>query len=67
MPTYAELIEFLKENEIIRYSHCTESKRIDLLLKTGLIPEKYVTNKQERAKKDIDPKYNFLKQQSKEG
>ena len=27
-----------------------------------MIPEKYGTNKQEKAKKDIDPKYNFLRQ-----
>ena len=35
---------------------------MDLLIKRGLIPEKYGTNKQEKAKKDIDPKYNFLRQ-----
>ena len=27
-----------------------------------LIPEIYYTNKQEKVKKDIDPKYNFLRQ-----
>ena len=27
-----------------------------------MIPEKYETNKQVKAKKDIDPKYNFLTQ-----
>ena len=31
-----------------------------MLVKRGLIPEKYDTNKQVKAKKDIDPKYNFL-------
>ena len=37
-------------------------KLIDLLIKRGLINEKYDTNKQVRARKDIDPKYYFLKQ-----
>ena len=62
MPTSAELMEILKENDIRGYSHYTKSKLIDLLFKRGLIPEKYDTNKREKAKKDIDPKYNFLRQ-----
>ena len=62
MPTYAELMEILKANEIRGYSHYTKSKLIDLLLKRGLLPENYGTNKQEEAKKNIDPKYNFLRQ-----
>ena len=60
MPNYAELIEILKENEIREYSHYTKSKLIDLLIKKGLIPAKYGRFKQENAKTDIDPKYNFL-------
>ena len=62
MPTSAELKEILKENTIKEYSHYTKSKLIDLLVKRGLIPEQYETNKQVKAKKDIDPKYNFLRQ-----
>ena len=62
MPTHAELMEILKANEIRRSSHYTKSKLIDLLFKRGLIPEKYGTNKQENAKKNIDSKYNFLRQ-----
>ena len=62
MPTYAELMEILKANEIRGYSHYTKSKLIDLLVKKGLIPEKHGKNKQEKAKEDIDPKYNFLRQ-----
>ena len=62
MSTYAELMEILKANEIRGYSHYTKSKLIDLLFKIGLIPEKYGTNKQEKAKRDIDPKYKFLRQ-----
>ena len=56
MPTSAELMEILKDNEIRGYSHYNKSKHIDLLIKKGLIPEKYGINKQEKAKKDIDPK-----------
>ena len=62
MSTYVELMEFLKANEIRGYSHYTKSKLIYLLFKRGLIPEKYGTNKQEKAKKNIDHKYNFLRQ-----
>ena len=39
MPTYTELMEILKANEIRGYSHYTKSKLIDLLIKRGLIPE----------------------------
>ena len=53
-------MEILISNEKRGYSHYTKSKLIDLLVKRGLIPEKYGTNKQEKAKKNIDPKYNFL-------
>ena len=67
MPTYAELMEILKANEIRGYSHYIKSKLIDLLIKRGLIPEKYANNKQVKAKKNINPKYNFLRQQSREG
>ena len=70
MPTYAELMEILKVNEISGYSQYNKPKCIDLLIKKGLISEKYGTIKQEKAKKDIDPKYYFLRQirsKSKEG
>ena len=50
MPNYAELMEILKANEIRGYSHYTESKLIDLLVKRGLIPEKHSKNKQENDK-----------------
>ena len=49
-------MEILKANEIREYSHYTKSKPIDLL-----IPEKYDTYKQVKVRKDIDPKYYFLK------
>ena len=61
MPTYAELMEILKAKEIRGYSHYTKSKLIDLLITKDLISEKYGTLKQEISKKDIDPKYYFLR------
>ena len=45
MPTSVELMEILKENEIIGYSHYIKSMLIDLLFKRGLIPKKYGTNR----------------------
>ena len=33
-----------------------------MLVKRGLISEKHGYKKQENAKKDIDPKYNYLRQ-----
>ena len=62
MPTYAELMEILKANEIRGYTHYTKSKLIDLLVKRGLTPEKHGNNQQEKIIKDIDPKYSFLRQ-----
>ena len=62
MPTSAELREILKENQIRGYSHYTKSKLIDFLVKRVLIPEKYYTNKQVKARKDKESKYNFLNQ-----
>ena len=61
MPTSAELIEILKDNETREYSQYTRSKLIALLIKRGLLPDKYGTNKQEKQKKNIDPKYTFLR------
>ena len=55
-------MEILKANEIRGYFNYTKSKIIELLVRRGLIPEKHGKNKQEKAKKDIDPKYNFLRQ-----
>ena len=57
-----ELMDILKANEIRGYSHYTKSKRIALLSKRGLIPEKHGNNKQEKIIKDIDPKHSFLRQ-----
>ena len=62
MLTSADLKEIIKQNQIRGYSHYTKSKLFHLLVKRGFIIEKYDTSKQEKAKKDIDPKYNFLRQ-----
>ena len=51
MPTYAELMEILKENEIRGYSHYTKSKLIDLLFKRGLIPENMVLINKKKQRK----------------
>ena len=61
MLTFAQLKEILKENQIKGYSHYRKSKLIDLLDKRELLPEKYQTNKQVKAKKNIDHKYNFVR------
>ena len=61
MPTYAELMEILKANEIRGYSHYTKPKLIDLLVKRGLISEKHGKNIQEKIIKDIYPKCNFVR------
>ena len=55
-------MEILKANETKGYSYYTKSKLIDLFSKKGVVPEKYRTNEQEKAKMDTDPKYNFLLQ-----
>ena len=62
MPTYAQLVAILKANEIRVYSHYTKTKLVDLLGKRGLMPEKYEIIIQDKSKKDIDPKYIFLRQ-----
>ena len=61
MPTFAELKVILKENQIRGYCHYNKSKLYDLLLKRGLIPENLNIDKV-KAKRDIDFKYNFLRQ-----
>ena len=48
MPTYAELMEILKANEIRGYSHYSKWKLIDLLFKRELIPENHGNNKYEK-------------------
>ena len=57
----------LKKNEIRGYLHYNKSELIDVLIKRGLLPETInnttITSQLEResTKKEINPKYNFLK------
>ena len=54
MVTFTQLKEILKENQIKGYSHYTESKLIDFLDKRELLPEKYETNKQVKARRILN-------------
>ena len=51
IPASAKLMEIRKENEIRGYCLYSKSKLIDLLIKKGLIPEKYCTNEQEKQRR----------------
>ena len=57
----------LKKNKIGGYLHYNKSELIDVLIKRGLLPEiinvTTITSLPERenTKKNINPKYNFLK------
>ena len=57
----------LKENKIRGYLHYNKSELIDVLIKRGLLPETInvttITSlpKRENSRKEINPKYNFLK------
>ena len=62
-----ELRAMLKENKIRGHLHYNKSERVDVLVKTGLLPQTIkittITSlpEQEDTKKEINPKYNFLK------
>ena len=62
-----ELRAMLKENKIRGYLHYNKSELVDVLVKRGLLPDTInittITSLPERenTKKDINPKYNFLK------
>ena len=57
----------LKENKIRGYLHCNKSELVDVLIKRGLLPDTMsITTiislpERENTKKEINPKYNFLK------
>ena len=51
MPTYAELMEILKANDIRGYSHYIKTKLIDLLIKRGLIPGQYANNNKKKQRR----------------
>ena len=62
-----ELRAMLKKNKIRGYLHYNKSELIDVLIQPGLLPETInittITSLPEREnnKKEINPKYNFLK------
>ena len=67
MMSLTELRKMIKENKIKGYLHYNKSELIDVLVERGLLPEiiknTTITSPSERkdAKKEINPKYNFLK------
>ena len=67
MMSLTELRAMIKENKIKGYLHYNKSELIDVLVERGLLPEtikiKTITSLPERqnTKKEINPKYNFLK------
>ena len=67
MISLTELRAMLKKNKIRGYLHYNKSELVDVLVKRGLLPEiikiTTITSLPERedTKKEINPKYNFLK------
>ena len=67
MISLTELRAMLKKNKIREYLQYNKSELIDVLIKRGLLPETInvttITSLPERenTKKEINPKYNFLK------
>ena len=60
----AELRAMLKKNKIRGYLHYNKSELIDVLIKRGFPPETVnitTITERENTKKEITPKYNFLK------
>ena len=68
MISLTELRAMLKEKKIGGYLHYNKSELVDVLVKRGLLPAiiKITTitslHEREDTKKEINPKYNFLKQ-----
>ena len=64
---FDELRAMLKKNKIRGYLHYNKSEHIDVLIKRGLLPDTInviaITSliERENAKKERNPKYNFLK------
>ena len=68
MISLTELRAMLKENKIRGYRHYNKSELVDVLVKRWLLPEtiKITTiislSERENTKKEINHKYNFLKE-----
>ena len=67
MISLTELIAIIKENKIRGYLHHNKSELVDVLIKRGLLPETIMITtitsltERENTKKEINPKYKFLK------
>ena len=67
MISLTELRAMLKENKLRGYLHYNKSELVDVLVKRGLLSDTMnittITSLPERenTKKEINPKYNFLK------
>ena len=67
MISLTELRSMLKENKIRGYLHYNKSGLVEVLVKRGLLPDTMnITTiislpERENTKKEINPKYNFLK------
>ena len=67
MISLTELRAKLKENKIRGYLHYNKSDLVDVLVKRGLLPDTMnittitLLPERENTKKEINPKYNFLK------
>ena len=62
MISLTELRAMLKKNKVREYLHYNESKLIDVLIERGLLHETMTSLPEwENSKKEINPKYNFLK------
>ena len=67
MISLTELRAMVKENKIRGYLHYNKSELVDVLVKRGLLPQTMkittITSlpEWEDTKKEINPKYNFLK------
>ena len=67
MISLTELRAMLKDNKIRGYLHYNKSELVDVLVKRGLLPDTITITtitslpELEDTKKEINPKYNFLK------
>ena len=67
MISLTELRAMIKKNKIREYLHYNKSQRVEVLVKRGLLPDTMsittITSLPERknTKKEINPRYNFLK------
>ena len=65
--SWTELRAMLKENKIRGYHHYIKSELVDVLVKSGLLPNTMnittITSipKRKNSKREINPRYNFLK------